>query len=71
VKRIQVVYDGLQYSIGQEDYEQLKSTIEEVVASGNPGWIRVNQGEGTPRAAELLITSATSIALIAIDGSGN
>jgi len=70
MKRIQVVYDGLQYSIGQEDYEQLKGRIEEIIGSGQPGWIRVNQGEGTPRDADLLITPASSIALIAVDGSG-
>jgi hypothetical protein len=71
VKRIQVIYGGLQYSVGEEDYEQLKETIEQAVASGSPTWIRVNQGEGRPRAAELLITPAASVALIAIDSSGD
>lgn len=64
MKRLHVIYDGLQYSIGQEDVERLKASIEEAVATGQPRWVQVNQGEGSPRTAELFIGPSPSIALI-------
>ena len=66
MKRIHILYDGLQYSMGQEDYEGLKATIEEIIETGRPTWITVNQGEGSPRPAELLVGPTTAIALVAI-----
>lgn len=66
MKRIHVIYDGLQYSIGQEDYDGLKQAVEDAISSGRPSWIKVNQGEGTPRPAELFVGPASSIALIAV-----
>jgi len=66
MKRVQVLYDGLQYSVRQEDYDGLKAAVEEAVRSGRPTWVRVNQGEGSPRSAELFIGPATSIALVAV-----
>ncbi|HXD62583.1 MAG TPA: hypothetical protein VN619_11740 [Lacisediminihabitans sp.] len=66
MKRIQVIYDGLQYSIGETDYDALKAAIEDAASTGRPSWITVNQGEGQPRPAEILVGPATSIALIAV-----
>ena len=66
MKRIYVLYDGMQYSIGEEDYDGLKSAIEDAVTSGRPRWFQVNQGEGRARRAELFIGPATSIALVAV-----
>jgi hypothetical protein len=64
MKRVQVLYDGLQYSIGQEDVDRLKASIEEAVTTGQPRWVQVNQGEGSPRDAELFIGPSPSIGLI-------
>jgi hypothetical protein len=66
MKRIGIVYAGTQFSIGQEDIEQLKAKIEEATRSGRSGWIRVNHGEGRPQVAELLIGPGIPIALIPI-----
>ena len=44
----------------------LKATIEEIIETGRPSWIKVNQGEGAPRPAELLVGPTTAIALVAI-----
>ncbi|WP_349899024.1 hypothetical protein [Parafrigoribacterium soli] len=66
MKRIHVIYDGLQYSIGDTDYDALKTAIEAAASSGHPSWFRVNQGEGQPRAADILVGPGTSIALIAV-----
>jgi hypothetical protein len=66
MKRIGIVYAGTHFSVGQEDFEQLKAEIEEATRSGRSGWIRVNHGEGRPQAAELLIGPGIPIALIPI-----
>lgn len=68
MKRIGIIYAGTQFSIGQEDFEQLKADIEEVARSGRSAWIRVNHGEGRPQHAELLIGPGIPIALIPIAG---
>jgi hypothetical protein len=68
MKRIGIVYAGAQFSVGQEDFEQLKADIEEAARSGRSAWIRVNHGEGRPQHAELLIGPGIPIALIPISG---
>jgi len=64
MKRIGIIYAGTQFSVGQEDLEQLKSDIEEATRSGRSAWIRANHGEGRPQPAELLIGPGIPIALI-------
>jgi hypothetical protein len=64
MKRINVIYDGMPYSIGQKDLDELKAVIEEAAATGQPRWVQVNQGEGSPRTAELFISGSPAIALI-------
>lgn len=66
MNRIGIVYAGVEFSVGPEDFEQLKADIEETARSGRSGWIRVNHGEGRPQPAELLIGPGIPIALIPI-----
>lgn len=66
MKRIGIIYAGSQFSVGREDFEQLKADIEDATRSGRSGWIRVNHGEGRPQAAELLIGPGIPIALMPI-----
>jgi hypothetical protein len=66
MKRIGIIYAGAQFSIGQEDFEQLKADIEAATRSDRSVWIRVNHGEGRPQPAELLIGPGIPIALIPI-----
>lgn len=66
MKRVTVIYDGAQYSVSGDDYEPLKAAIEEAASSGRPRWVRVNQGEGRPAIAELLVGPGTSIALLTV-----
>ncbi|QEE61038.1 hypothetical protein FVA74_05200 [Salinibacterium sp. dk2585] len=70
MKRVLVIYDGMQYSVAAEDLDRLKSSIEEAVSSGRPRWVRVNEGEGAPRTAEVFVGPSTSIALIVEPSSG-
>lgn len=65
MKRIDVLYDGVQYSIGQENYDTIKAAIT-AAASGEASWITVNRGEGRPQPAELLIGPGIPVALLPI-----
>jgi hypothetical protein len=67
VKRIVVHYGNNEYSLAGRDPEDVKAEIEDAVESGRPLWLRVNHGEGTYRAADILITAATPIALLPAD----
>ena len=66
MKRIDIIYDGVAYSVGNRELEDVKAEIAAAIVSGKPGWLHVNQGGGIPRATDLLITAATHIALIPI-----
>jgi hypothetical protein len=70
VKRININYGGEHYTLADADPELIKAEITEALVSGKPFWLRVNHGEGTVRAADLLITAGTAISLIAIEPSG-
>jgi hypothetical protein len=70
VKRINIRYGGDHYTIADADPEVIKAQISDALNSGAPLWLRVNHGEGTVRAADLLITPGTSISLIGIEPSG-
>lgn len=70
MKRINIIYGGEQYTIGDADPELIKADIAKAIISGRPFWLRVNHGEGTVRAADLLITAGTAISLMGIEASG-
>jgi hypothetical protein len=67
MKRIDLVYGGQRYSVGGRELDDLKKEIEVGLASG-PTWIIVNDGEGEPRPAHLLIVPGVEIAVIPIPG---
>ncbi len=66
MKRINLMYDGVQYSVGDRELSSLKDEIVNTVGSGAPRWLRVNSGEGSAQEVEILITSATQIAITPI-----
>ncbi|MFE5671312.1 hypothetical protein ACFQ58_06830 [Agromyces sp. NPDC056523] len=66
MKRVNILYDGLQYSVGQADLEAIKATIEQAHVTGTARWIRVNFGEGRPQPADLLVGPGIPISLIPI-----
>jgi len=65
MKRIDIHYGGELYSIGDTSFEDMQQAVDDAVAAGH-GWIEVNDGEGAPRTAHLLITPGVPIALIPI-----
>jgi hypothetical protein len=66
MKRINVIYGGITYSIGGRDPDDLQTAIAAALTGGHPFWLTVNQGEGTPREARLLITTGVDLALIPV-----
>jgi hypothetical protein len=65
VKRIDILYDGVHYSVGQENYDAIKAAIT-AAATGDAAWITVNRGEGRPQPAEILIGPGIPVALLPI-----
>lgn len=65
MKRIDIHYDGQTYSVGGRELGDLQREIIEGIAKG-AHWLVVNDGEGERRDANLLITPATTIALIPV-----
>ncbi|MFS0866428.1 hypothetical protein AB3M83_03715 [Microbacterium sp. 179-B 1A2 NHS] len=65
MKRIEINYGGELYSVGERTVEEITAEIRTAIESGH-GWIQVNNGEGAPRPARLLVTAGVPIALIPI-----
>jgi hypothetical protein len=63
VKRVEVVYDSLQYSIGNRDAASVREEIEEALRSGAPYWLEVQRGEGGYTPAQLLIAPGIPFAV--------
>lgn len=70
MKRINISYGGEHYTIADADPEVVKEQINQALIAGEPYWLRVNHGEGTVRAADILITTGTAISIIGIERSG-
>ena len=68
MKRVNIMYGGNQYSVGQADVDAIKREIEAAHAAGGAHWIVVNYGEGRPQPAELLVGPGIPISLIPIPG---
>ncbi|MGL4256730.1 MAG: hypothetical protein ACRCSL_10375 [Microbacterium sp.] len=65
MKRIDIIYGGEHYSVGGREPAELLSEIEGGVSRGT-AWLSVNDGEGAPRQAFLLLTPGTPIAIVPI-----
>lgn len=61
--RVYVYYGGREYSVAGERVDEVRSQIESVLATGTPGWLEVNFGEGQPNAAQLLLTPGVPLEL--------
>jgi hypothetical protein len=66
MKRINIRYNGATYSVSNRDYDGLQQEVVAALTSGKPNWLEVNEGEGTPRPALLLITPGVSLTLVPI-----
>lgn len=63
MKRIDIHYGGDQYSVGGRDLAELQ---DEITGGHDPRWLKVNDGEGAPRTAYLLLAPGIPIAVVPI-----
>lgn len=68
--RIDIVYGGKPYTLGDRTIESLRTEIIDAVASGVPSWLRVNSGAGRYQDAYLLISPGTAIAIVDVQPNG-
>ena len=66
MKRIGIIYGGRDFSIGQQDFDRMKSEVEAAHRDGRSVWVRVNHGEGRPQPADILVGPGIPIALLPI-----
>jgi hypothetical protein len=67
VKRVDVIYGGIRYSIPNREPDDLKAEIADALTAGAPYWLAVNHGEGTLHEAELLITPGVDLSVMGLD----
>jgi hypothetical protein len=63
VIRTQIWYGGKQYVVGQTPTEVIES-VDEILASGRPGWLTANFGLGRNQPARLLIAPGVSLSVV-------
>ncbi|WP_344378501.1 hypothetical protein [Agromyces tropicus] len=61
-----ILYDGVHYSVGEADLEAIKQAIEQAHERGVADWITVNFGEGRPQPAQLLVGRGIPISIVPI-----
>jgi len=66
MKRVNILYDGAQYSVGQADVEAIKAEIEQAHVAGRARWITVNFGEGRPQPADILVGPGIPVSIVPI-----
>jgi hypothetical protein len=70
VNRIDIVYGGKPYTLGDRTVQSLRTEIAEALSSGVPAWLRVNSGAGRYQDAYLLISPGTAIAIVDVQPNG-
>jgi hypothetical protein len=70
VNRIDIVYGGKPYTLGDRTVQSLRTEIADALSSGVPAWLRVNSGAGRYQDAYLLISPGTAIAIVDVQPNG-
>ncbi|ASD20890.1 hypothetical protein B7495_01165 [Cryobacterium sp. LW097] len=68
--RIDIVYGGKPYTLGDRTLESLRAEISDAAEAGVPTWLRVNSGAGRYQDAYLLISPGTAIAIVDVQPNG-
>lgn len=66
MNRIDVIYDGHPRSLTGTPVDELTARILATATGAEPFWLTVNEGAGTRKAVDLLITSTSQISLAEI-----
>ena len=69
VKRINLAYGGVDYTLADTDIDELKAQLFHAFESGTPLWLTANQGEGSFRETDLLIAPGISVTVTGIDAA--
>jgi hypothetical protein len=67
MKRVDIKYDGGEYSIGGRHIDDVQAEIDAGLTSAQPAWLTVNYGEGRIQIARLLITPGAAFSMIGIN----
>ncbi|KQM16246.1 hypothetical protein ASF83_10325 [Plantibacter sp. Leaf171] len=65
---MEIVYQGLPYSIAVEDPDAFRAEVLESIASGTFRWLQVDRGEGQLEPINLLVGPGIGIAMGTPDG---
>lgn len=63
MQRTVIHYDGIEYIVAR-DFSEVRADVDAILATGTPGWLRVNQGRGELRTADLLVAPGVAIGLV-------
>lgn len=69
MRRIDIHYGGERYRVGQRDVAELTAEIDRALDAGH-GWIEVDEGDGAPRPAFLLVSAGVPLAIVPISEGG-
>lgn len=64
MKRIEVIYGGVKYTIPNRELAAVQQEITDAMAKGSPHWLEANSGEGILEPAYLLITTGIPVAVV-------
>lgn len=70
MNRIDIVYGGRPYTLGNHSIDALQQEISGAITSGTPTWLRVNSGSGRYQDAYLLIAPGIPIAFVNVQSNG-
>lgn len=61
--RTTILYDGAEYVVAKTAAD-VRADVDEILATGKPGWFVVNHGRGKLQQAEILVAAGIPISLI-------
>ena len=64
MKRIEVIYGGVKYTIPNRELADVQTEITDAIAGGSLHWLDANSGEGILEPAHLLIGAGIPIAVV-------
>lgn len=70
MRRIELTYGGVLYTIADRDLDQVKKDIVSGLAAG-PSWLTVNYGEGLLAETDLLLVPGVPIAVASVGPSSS
>jgi hypothetical protein len=68
MSRMEIVYQGLPYSIAVEDPDEFRAEVLDSISAGEYRWLQVDRGEGQLEPITLLIGPGIGIAMGTPDG---